>query len=193
MEIQGPVTVNITRIVKPGCEEPFEKELHEYIQRTLNLPGQLGVHVMKPAAGTSRDYGIVRKFASRAALDEYRKSREYLEWSEGARIYTEGDARLEELSGLESWFTLPGAKTMVPPPKYKMATLTLLGVYPSITLLSGLLGPHISVLPNWARGLLLNVILVPLLTWVIMPRLSRLFAGWLYPKEQAVRPNRASP
>jgi len=102
MEIQEPVTVNITRTIKPGCEEAFEKALHKYIQRTLNLPRQLGVHVMKPAAGTSRDYGIVRKFASRAALDKYRQSREYLEWSEAARAYTEGEALIEELSGLQT-------------------------------------------------------------------------------------------
>jgi len=60
MSASEPVTVSITRTVKPGCEAGFERALNEFVQRSLNLLGQLGVHVMRPAPGsTSRDYGIM--------------------------------------------------------------------------------------------------------------------------------------
>lgn len=77
MNPSEPVTVSITRTVKPGCEAAFERALHDFVQRSLNLPGQLGVHVMRPAAGNnSREYGIIRKFANREALTAFRTSPE---------------------------------------------------------------------------------------------------------------------
>ena len=105
-----PVTVCITRTVKPGCEADFERALHDFVQRSLSLPGQHGVHIMRPAPGSrSRDYGIIRKFASREALTAFRTSPEYLEWNQLAVELTEGAGSAEELTGLESWFTVPGA------------------------------------------------------------------------------------
>jgi antibiotic biosynthesis monooxygenase (ABM) superfamily enzyme len=41
MNASEPVTVSVMRTVKPGCEEEFERALHEFVQRSLNLPGQL--------------------------------------------------------------------------------------------------------------------------------------------------------
>src|SRR5258706_10498879 len=91
MSAAEPVTVSTTRTVKPGCEAGFELALHEFMQRSLNLPGQLGVHVMRPAPGsTSREYGIVRKFSNREALTAFRTSPEYLEWNQLAIDLTKG-------------------------------------------------------------------------------------------------------
>src|SRR5262245_24769269 len=103
MHAPEPVTVSTTRTVKPGCEADFERALHEFVQRSLSLPGQMGVHVMRPAPGSSsRDYGIVRKFANRDALAAFRSSTEYLAWTNLAVDLTEGTSRVEELCGLES-------------------------------------------------------------------------------------------
>ena len=46
------VTVSITRTVKPGSEAEFERALHDFVQRSLILDGQLGVHIMRPAPGS---------------------------------------------------------------------------------------------------------------------------------------------
>src|SRR5881397_3894022 len=105
-----PVTVCITRTVKPGCEADFERALHDFVQRSLSLPGQWGVHIMRPAPGSSsREYGIIRKFRDREALEAFRMSPEYLEWNQISLDRTEGGGRVQELTCLESWFTLPGA------------------------------------------------------------------------------------
>jgi len=125
MSVSEPVTVSTTRTVKPGCEAGFERALHEFVQRSLNLPGQLGVHVMRPAPGsTSREYGIVRKFSNREALMAFRTSPEYLEWNQLATGLTEGSGRAEELSGLESWFTFQG-EPLQRLPKWKMAIVEI--------------------------------------------------------------------
>ena len=182
------ITVCITRRVKPGCEEDFERALHDFVQRSLVLPGQHGVHIMRPAPGSSsREYGIIRKFADRAALEAFHQSPEYNAWVQLAVNLTEGSARTEELSGLESWFTLPG-ESIKPFPKWKMAIATFLGVYPVVMLLSVTVGKVIAALNFLLRNALFNACVVILLTWVVMPVITRALHRWLYTEERKMSP-----
>jgi len=68
---------------------------------------------------------------------------------------------------------------MTPPPRWKMAVVTWLGVYPLITVLLVALGPLILGLPIPVVTLILSVTLVSLLTFVVMPLLVRAFGPWL--------------
>lgn len=174
------ITVSITRTVKPGCEAEFERALHDFVQRSLTLPGQLGVHILRPPPGSeSREYGIIRKFSDREAVEEFRISPEYLEWNALAVELTEGHGRVEELTGLESWFTQPGG-TLRPLPKWKMATATFLGVFPVVLMLNLTIGP---LLKSWHFLLsiaVFNICVVALLTWVVMPRITRVLHRWLH-------------
>ncbi len=176
----APLTVSIVRTVKAGREAEFEKALHDFVQCSLQLPGQLGVHIMRPAPGSeSREYGIVRKFADREALQSFRSSALYLEWNTRVKALTDGDARFEELSGLESWFTLPGA-ALLPLPKWKMAAVTFLGVYPVSTGLAQVIGPLTGSWHFLLGNLVLSACVVVALTWTVMPLLTRLLHGWLH-------------
>lgn len=174
------ITVSITRTVKPGHEEAFERALHDFVQRSLPLPGQMGVHIMRPAPGSeSRTYGIVRKFTNRGALSAFRVSPEYLEWCKSVAAHTEGEGKVEELSGLESWFTLPG-EMLHPLPKWKMAIATLLGVYPTSLLIGETAGPWMHSWPLLLRSLVFAALMVALLNWVVMPLVTRLLHSWLH-------------
>jgi antibiotic biosynthesis monooxygenase (ABM) superfamily enzyme len=177
-----PIHVAVVRRVKPGCEAAFEKALHEFVQQSLALPGQMGVHVIRPAPGAdSREYGIIRAFATRGALTAFRASPEYLRWSDFAQHLTEGGGRTEELTGLESWLTLPGGP-LRPLPQWKMALVTYIGVEVVTTLLFWAIGPTIQAWPFLLRNSLFNVFVVAGLTWLAMPLLSRALSGWLHPK-----------
>jgi antibiotic biosynthesis monooxygenase (ABM) superfamily enzyme len=69
------------------------------------------------------------------------------------------------------------------PPRYKLALLTWAGAYSVITLLLALLGPTIAAWPLVLRTFLISAAMVITLTWVVMPRLTRIFGGWLRPAE----------
>ena len=75
------------------------------------------------------------------------------------------------------------------PPRYKMALLTWAGAFPLLTAVNVLLGPVLGALPLPGRTLLITGILIGLLTYVIMPRLTRLCATWLAPSGARGRPD----
>jgi antibiotic biosynthesis monooxygenase (ABM) superfamily enzyme len=66
------------------------------------------------------------------------------------------------------------------PPRYKLALLAWAGAYVVITVMLAVLGPAIVSWPLVLRTFVVSVTMVVALTWVIMPRLTRLFGGWLH-------------
>ncbi len=68
---------------------------------------------------------------------------------------------------------------MKPPPKWKIAVLIWLAIYPSITLLFLLAGEQLLSIPLPLRTLTITLVLVPLMVFVLLPALQKLFSGWL--------------
>src|SRR5262249_39108100 len=127
----------------------------------------------------SREYVYIFRFDTYAHLRQWEDSPERQMWVERAQALTEGNPRKQVTTGLEYWFTLPGAPNA--PPRAKMAAVTVLAIYPLSLAVPAALAPALSVIPAIGRGLLVSVLLVLLMTYVVMPRMTRLFAGWLYP------------
>jgi len=84
------------------------------------------------------------------------------------------------LHGLEAWFRSPHN----PPPRWKMAVATFVGVFPLAMLLNLTLGPFIREWHFVARNAVFNAFVVTLLSWVVMPIVTRLLHGWLQPPSQ---------
>jgi antibiotic biosynthesis monooxygenase (ABM) superfamily enzyme len=81
---------------------------------------------------------------------------------------------VQRVSGLETWFSLPG-RTAPAPPKWKMATVTILAIIPLVPLMNVLVLPLIEAWPLVLRVLVFSGTLTGLMTWVVMPRMTRLF------------------
>ena len=176
-----PVAVLALRTVKPGFEEKFEGALHDFISRSLQTEGQLGVSVMRPVQGSgSREYGILRRFSDSESRDRFYESPIFKQWEITVASLTEGEPKHQHLSGLETWFVLPGQRALIPPPPWKMAVVTVLGVWPVSMFVPWLLNPVISGLSLTLQALVIAVGIVILLTWAIMPVLVRVLKPWLY-------------
>ncbi|MEM0996833.1 MAG: hypothetical protein AAGN35_07130 [Bacteroidota bacterium] len=65
------------------------------------------------------------------------------------------------------------------PPKHKIAFITWLAIYPLITVILYLFGPLLAELPLAVRTLLLTAVLVPIMVYVLVPGLQRVFRKWL--------------
>ncbi|NNH69789.1 hypothetical protein HLB23_07900 [Nocardia uniformis] len=71
------------------------------------------------------------------------------------------------------------ANTAAHPAKWKIWLLTLIGLYPMLTVLVMLTAPLLESLPTPLRLACILPVAVGAMVWVIMPRLTKLCAGWL--------------
>ena len=84
------------------------------------------------------------------------------------------------MTGLEGWFALnrePGA-TVAGPPRWKQALAVLFALYPTVMVLT-FLNPLWRNLPLPQSMLIGNFLSVSLLTYLVMPRVSRFLGFWL--------------
>lgn len=179
------VTVVTSRRVKPGREAEFEQWLEGIGAAAAKLPGLLGRRITRPADHDHPEYVVVFKFDTYSHLRAWTESTIRARWLAEVRPLCEDDYKETVLTGLERWFTLPTQPNLPPPPRYKMATMTLLVVYPLSLGLGQLLTPPLSDLPLAARSLCISILMILLTTYVVMPRATRLFKRWLYPGVRA--------
>ncbi|OLP19024.1 hypothetical protein BST81_07320 [Leptolyngbya sp. 'hensonii'] len=177
----SPVTVVISRRVKPGCEAKFEAFLAGVTATCGQFPGYLGSSIFRPASADDPEYRVVFKFDRLSHLRRWENSEERQTWFTQAAALTDRPPEIQVLTGLETWFTLPGKATIVPPLRYKMALVTWVTVFPLITVISIVLQNQLSLLPTILRVMVVTAIAVPMMTYLLMPKMTLLFAKWLYP------------
>lgn len=175
------VTVVISQIVKPGCESTYEAWLKDITSVSRTYLGHLGTNVIRPQLGVRSEYVIIFRFDSYENLKVWMESGDRKYWLAQAQNLVQSEPHVQQLSGLEAWFSLPG-KPLKTPPRYKTALLTWVVVYILINLLNKFLAPLLANFPPLMIPLITSAIMVVLLTYVIMPRVTRLFSSWLYGK-----------
>ncbi|MGF1492660.1 MAG: antibiotic biosynthesis monooxygenase [Microcoleaceae cyanobacterium] len=177
-----PVTVTVRRRVKPGCEQEFEEFLFGIINASLTFEGHLGTNVFPPTEPSNPEYLIIFKFDRQSNLRRWEESECRRQWMARGEVLTEGSPVFEVITGLETWFTLSTQKPILPPPRYKMVAVTWFAIFPLVNLLNRILGPFLQDLHPILQSFIMTATLVPLMTYVVMPRMTRLFAKWLYPR-----------
>jgi antibiotic biosynthesis monooxygenase (ABM) superfamily enzyme len=174
-----PIHIAITRRIKPGCEAEFQKLLQEFFKTSFAHIGVHGASMLVPPPGSaSPEFGILRTFANAQERDAFYSSPMFKTWEDHIKPLTEGDPVHRELTGLEAWFRSP----QNPPPRWKMAVATYLGVVPVIMGLSLTIGPVVRSWNFLLNNLVFNACVVALLTWIVMPFITRILYRWLHSK-----------
>jgi uncharacterized protein len=181
------VTVVISQLVKPGCEEAYVVWLQNIIGAVRNYTGQISVSVIRPQSGVRSECVIIFRFDGYENLKVWMTSRDREYWLNQGKHLVESDpqVQIQQISGLEAWFSLPG-QLLKTPPRYKTALLTWAVVFVLINLLTTFVTPLLRGLPPLIISLIITITMVLLLTYIVMPRVSRLFSFWLYPKSRKV-------
>jgi uncharacterized protein len=177
------VTVVISQLVKPGNEVAYEAWVKDITTVARTYAGHLGTNVIRPQPGVRNEYVIILRFDGYENLKTWMTSRDREYWLTQAEPLVESEPHVQQISGLEAWFSIPG-QPLKTPPRYKTALLTWAAVYTLINLLSIFLSPLLRSLPPLIISLITSGIMVGLLTYVIMPRVTRLFSFWLYAKSR---------
>ena len=180
-----PVTAVVSRRVKPGREQEFEEWVSGILAAANAFPGYLGSEVLRPSDHDDDDeYRIISRFDHASNLHAWETSEERRHWLRQSRPLLHEEEKVHVLTGLETWFTLPSKSGESPPPRYKMAVVTWLAVFPVVAIIFSVFGQWLSLLPTLLRTLVFTVVMVTLMTYVIMPRMTRLFSFWLYPERE---------
>jgi antibiotic biosynthesis monooxygenase (ABM) superfamily enzyme len=183
-----PVTVSITRHLEPGREH----EMVSWIQAGINLaerfPGFLGAGWVRPDRASST-WHVLYRFADASSLADWDSSHERQWWRDSAGGLGVVESRVERRTGIEGWFDEPSSRDVrdlragpaaaAPPPRYKQATVIWLAFFPLSLLSSWILGHLAPDLPLVERVLVSTLCLTPVMTYVVLPRMTAALGWWL--------------
>jgi antibiotic biosynthesis monooxygenase (ABM) superfamily enzyme len=170
-----PVTVTVARVVRPDRREAFEQWAEDVLAMASGFPGNLGTSLLHPGPGSS-EYHLVYRFQDDESLAAWERSSERRSALAHVEEMVDG-ARYTRVAGLDSFFTRPAR----PGPRWRLTVLTVVAVFAITSLLQQVVLPHLAGWPLELRLLLSAVVVVLALGHVVMPALTRLFAGWLHP------------
>ncbi len=176
-----PVSIIVDRKVTPGNKQEFEKLLDGIIHACSQFPGYLDTQVLRPKTADDHRYQLIFRFDSEESLDKWVRSEERLNYVDKIDRLIEKPTTLQVITGLETWFTLPGQKTLTPPPRHKMAFVTWVAITPLLIAFNFLFGPLLNPLPLVMRFVISTPWIVLIMTYLWMPFVTKLFKKWLYP------------
>jgi uncharacterized protein len=172
-----PTKVVMERQVHPGAETRFQNWLRTLLDTACDFGGLEGSSVL--TAGSSGHYFILLRFASAERMRQWQGSQQLATLAREADAFSAAADTSVIKTGLETWFTLPGLPApRTAPPKWKMALVTWLALLPQVIILAFALAPL--RLPFLLNVALSTAIPVAMLTWVVMPNLTKVLYGWLY-------------
>lgn len=173
------VTVVVSHPPVPGREPEFVAWQHRITDVEKTFPGFRGSEWHPPIPGVQEDWTILFTFDSQADLDRWLGS------PERAALLAEGqefrDFTVRPIpSPYGSWFSAGGAGE-AKVPSWKTALSVLVGLYPLVVVLTITIDELWPDAPLWASLLIGNIASVCLLTWVVMPVVTRVLRFWLEP------------
>jgi hypothetical protein len=177
----APVTRIARRRAKPGCEADYERLIREMFVSMRQSRGFLGADLLPPEE-IGGDYQVVTRFASEADLQAWDASPARRAHHAQLREVADSEPEYRSLSGLEAWFAPAVVPASMHPPRARMAVVTWLGIFPTVSLFLWLVAPLLAPLPFLLRTAVLTALIVVTMTWLVMPRLSKLLRGWLNAK-----------
>ena len=190
MSKEHAVTVLISRQVKKGLEADFERVMAQIIEVAAGFPGHLGAQLVRPGEEQGVDdslYHIVLAFDSEANLKNWQGSPARSLGLAAAAPYIDGQTLVRQVTGLAHWFQSNSDPKQAPPPRWKVAVVTWLGIFPTAYAVFLALGDLVAMWPLLYRTALITAIVVALMTWLVAPQLTRVLKPWLFaPKKAAI-------
>jgi uncharacterized protein len=175
-----PVTVLVRRVIKPGREQDFEAWMRGTTADLSKFPGYLDITLIRPpTAANKREYTLLIRFDNYDHVDNWENSAVRNEWMAKAQDFTENLTN-QRVTGLEYWFSLPEVPKSSVPPRWKMALITSLAIYPLSSAVSLLFGSYLAEIPFWWRGVVTSLFIVFVMTYLWMPVVTGLFSKWLF-------------
>jgi uncharacterized protein len=181
--------VIVRRIAKKDRIKEFEEWVSGISKEMSRQEGSMGTEIIRPIDNkeSEPEYVIIFRFNNYDNLRKWENSSIRNEWLRKGRELVEADPDVQKLTGFEFWFTPYSKKSsdltpVISPPRYKMVIVTV----PVISLLLLTLVPQIHFVTEMLfisysiRFVIAITITVILMTYLIMPLLTKLLRPWLF-------------
>jgi antibiotic biosynthesis monooxygenase (ABM) superfamily enzyme len=180
-----PVTVSFTRRADPAHTVEMTAWIRAGLTMAEGFPGFLGGGWVRPRHGAD-EWHMLCRFSSPAMLAAWEASSERRWWLGSAQGLAEV-TRTERRSGIEGWFDapveaateLPAAPPPVAPPRWKQAVTIWLVFFPLNLLATVTLGALLSDVNVVLRVAVTTLTLTPLMTYLLLPWMTRRLGWWL--------------
>lgn len=174
------VTVVVSHPVAAERVDGFLAWQQRLIDTERTFPGFAGSELFPPVAGVQNNWTITFSFDTEEHLNGWLESSQRKELLEEGKEFDQFE--LHRISNpFGSWFSHIRRRDGEGSAEWKTALSVLVGLYPTVVLLTlGIseIWPHGKL---WETLLLGNALSVTLLTWVVMPLVTRALAFWLEP------------
>jgi antibiotic biosynthesis monooxygenase (ABM) superfamily enzyme len=165
--------------VPPGVADWFLGWQRGVTAAAEGFAGYRATDLYPPADGQRDEWVVVIHFDDEESLQRWLDSPVRDQWLQRLRAKV-GDFEMTRLpGGFGFWFAGQARSPSTVPPSWKMALTVLLGLYPTVMLLTIFVGPYTSPLGLAVSMLIGNALSVSILQWGVMPALTALLGRWL--------------
>jgi uncharacterized protein len=177
-----PITVSITRRVPPERAKEAQAWLRSGQDLAQAWPGYLGSGWVR-SGPDRREWHMLYRFEDAGSLAAWEASSERAWWLASAVGIAE-HARTERRTGIEGWFDDPrdvsiAAAAPPAPPRWKQMVSIFVAFYPLSLVVQLALGPVLAPLDLWLRVLATVVVATPVMTYLLLPLVTRALRPWL--------------
>ena len=186
-----PITVSIRREVDPDRVAEATVWAQTGVTLANRYPGFLGSGWVR-AGEQSTVWHMLYRFSNEQTLAEWEQSPERAWWLEMGKGFVR-DERSRRRTGIEGWFDEPPTGSIpavadaafaplpTAPPRWKQAVAIWLSFFPvnlAFALLASFVPPWDAV-PLALRVLLTTLVLTPIMTYWVLPWVTRMLRPWL--------------
>lgn len=182
----GPVTISIVRHVAPEHVAQMVAWVRAGSSLAERFDGFLGTGWVRPAPD-SEEWHMLYRFVDQAALDAWESSPQR-EWWLGSAQGLVGESKVERRTGIEGWFDEPESRDVqdlrpapAAPARWKQAIVIWFAFFPlslALGLLLMLTGLELDIV---VRTLLTTLAATPVMTYGLLPWMTKRFEWWLKP------------
>lgn len=165
--------------IRPEREAEFQAWRRRILDEVRKWEGFLGTESFDTLEGGEPEFIVVVRFDSRPRLDAWLNAPVREEFMREVRDYVHHVDLRRIGSGFEGWFDF--SANTAPPARWRQALAILSALFPIILIMRNLLAPLFGMVPLPVGFLILLALDIAVLTYVVMPRYTRLISFWLKP------------
>jgi len=175
----GPAVSVATHIIKSGAVDAFKDWADRFDRAAAGQPGFLDTLRLEQTGGVIH---LIQRFATAQQLNDWHATAAFRSLAAEADRTT--NSREQTGHGRDIRISLPGEADAA---KWKKFLMTLVAVFPVLLALNLLVG--LTGLPQLARLAITSPLLTAVLTWVILPKVTRWLKPWVLTDAQG-RPHK---